>query len=158
MGLLGMVGSRVLTGLTRVLVKRQPDLFDRLGSHRTKRFLIEPTDLPVAFILTPGTQSPIVRVSLVGDRPPHDARIAGSFLMLLRMIDGQLDGDAMFFSRALAVEGQVEAVVCLRNALDDLDGSVLDELASAFGHPGRIVLRSLRRACRAYAGSDGYPA
>lgn len=50
-----------------------------------------------------------------------------------------------FFSRDLIVEGDTEAVVCLRNALDDLDGSITDDVARFFGPPGRAGLSCLRR-------------
>ena len=49
------------------------------------------------------------------------------------MIDGALDGDALFFSRDLQVSGDTEAVVVLRNALDDVEGSALDSVIAAFG-------------------------
>ena len=46
-------------------------------------------------------------------------RIAGPLLGLIGLIDGTYDGDALFFSRDLVVEGDVEAVLALRNAIDD---------------------------------------
>ena len=60
------------------------------------------------------------------------------------MVDGRLDGDALFFSRDLQVSGDTEAVVSLRNALDDLEGSVADDVAAVFGTPGRFALGGLR--------------
>jgi len=60
-------------------------------------------------------------------------RFAGKFFDLLDMIDGSLDGDALFFSRALQVSGDTEAVVALRNALDDFEGSALDSVVASFG-------------------------
>ena len=38
-----------------------------------------------------------------------------------------------------------EAVVRLRNALDDMDGSIAQEAADMFGPPGRAILSRLRR-------------
>ena len=63
------------------------------------------------------------------------------------MIDGSLDGDALFFSRDLRVSGDTEAVVALRNALDDLQGSALDSVLEAFGplsKPAALGLAALR--------------
>jgi len=77
--------------------------------------------------------------------PEHDARISGSFLDLLMLVDGDLDGDALFFSRNLTITGNTEAVVCLRNALDDIDDSIAEEVADMFGRPGRAALTALRR-------------
>ena len=52
---------------------------------------------------------------------------------LFDLIDGSLDGDALFFSRKLRVTGDTEAVVALRNALDDVDGGVVESITRAFG-------------------------
>lgn len=66
-------------------------------------------------------------------------------MTLLGMIDGRYDGDALFFTRDLCVEGDTEAVVCLRNALDDVDGSIADDVASFFGATGQRFLKVARR-------------
>jgi predicted lipid carrier protein YhbT len=65
--------------------------------------------------------------------PASHARIAGSFLDLFDLIDGSLDGDALFFSRKLRVTGDTEAAVALRNALDDVEGGVVESITRAFG-------------------------
>ena len=62
------------------------------------------------------------------------------------MVDGQLDGDALFFTRELVVEGDTEAVVCLRNAIDDTEGSIAEDTANLFGFSGRNALKLLRKA------------
>ena len=67
-------------------------------------------------------------------------------MLLLELMDSEEDGDAAFFSRDLEVIGDTEAVVRLRNALDDVDGSIAEETAAMFGAPGRAVLARLRRA------------
>jgi len=45
----------------------------------------------------------------------------------------------------LEITGDTEAVVRLRNALDDVDGSIAEETAAMFGPPGRAILARLRR-------------
>jgi predicted lipid carrier protein YhbT len=63
------------------------------------------------------------------------------------MIDGALDGDALFFSRDLRVSGDTEAVVALRNALDDFEGSALDSVVRSFGllsAPAALALSAVR--------------
>jgi predicted lipid carrier protein YhbT len=81
------------------------------------------------------------------EAPPHDAAIAGTFFNLLDMIDGSQDGDALFFSRNLKVTGDTEAVVALRNALDDFEGSALDSVVGSFGplaKPAALIVSGLR--------------
>lgn len=135
----------VLSRLARRIARQRPELFSRLGHHCNKNFLIDPVNLPFMFLLRPRPEAPLLRAHRRTARPEHDACIAGSLLSLLDMIDGRLDGDALFFSRSLTIEGDIEAVVTLRNALDDLDGSVADDLANAFGLPGRLALALFRR-------------
>lgn len=130
------------------ILRRHPGLFQRLGPHRQTRFLIDPLNLPLALLLVPDPDRPLLRAVRRHEPVPHDARIAGSALTLLDMIDGRLDGDALFFTRDLQVTGDTEAVVSLRNTLDDLDGSVADDAAAMAGPAGRAILGFLRRLRR----------
>ncbi len=52
---------------------------------------------------------------------PSDVVIRGPILLLLGILDGSLDGDALFFHRAISVSGRTEAVVALRNAIEDAE-------------------------------------
>jgi len=123
------------------------ELFGRLGPHAGKKFLIDPTNLPFVLVLQPDPARPRLVARRRHPVPLHDAAITGTFGVLFAMIDGRLDGDALFFSRDLMVSGDTEAVVALRNALDDLDENVVDNLASAFGPlsaPARLAASVLR--------------
>ena len=123
-----------------------PDMFNRLGPHRHAYFLIDPVNLPFVLVLHPDPEDLSLRAWSRKSAPVYDARISGKFLDLLRLVDGDQDGDALFFSRDLDITGNTEAVVCLRNALDDVDGSIAQMLADMFGPPGRLTLHTLRRA------------
>lgn len=123
--ILGRIGAHV--------AKSRPGLFSRLGPHAGKRFVIDAIDLPFALLLVPDVKDTRLTAFRRHDTPRHDARIAGTFLNLLDMIGGSLDGDALFFSRDLHIAGDVEAVVALRNALDDCEGTIVDTVVSAFG-------------------------
>lgn len=136
-------------GLRRIAVRvfgARPELAARLGEHKSRRFLIDPVNLPFAFLLRPDPDNVLLEAVRRRPEPAHDARIAGTFLTLLDMVDGRLDGDALFFSRDLQVTGDTEAVVSLRNALDDAEGSPADDVAALYGPPGRLLLRNLRAA------------
>lgn len=122
----------------------RPDIFNRIGPHTNKVFLIDPINIPFVFILTPQRENPNLKILSRNKIPEHDARISATFLTLFKMIDGQLDGDALFFTRDLTIEGDTEAVVCLRNALDDLDGSIIDDIATLFPILGAPVLSFLQ--------------
>ncbi len=137
--ILGHIASHVATN--------RPELFARLGPHARKHFLIDPTDLPFVLVLSPDNSRPQLRAYRRYEKPAHDAVIAGKFMILLDMIDGTLDGDALFFSRDLRVSGDTEAVVALRNALDDFEGSALDSVVGSFGplaKPAALAVSALR--------------
>lgn len=142
----------LLAHMANHVARSRPELFARLGPHTTKRFLIDPIDLPFVLILIPNAQHPHLVAHRRGQAPAHDVAIAGTFFKLLDMASGSLDGDALFFSRDLRIAGDVEAVVTLRNALDDFDGNVIDTILSGFGPLGKPAalglsgLRSIQRA------------
>lgn len=139
----------LLGRIIRRAAENRPELFGRLGIHQNKTYLIDPTNMPFIFFLTPHATQPRLRACRRGRySASYDARIAGTFLTLLNMIDGNLDGDALFFTRDLIVEGDTEAIVVLRNALDDLDGSIVDDLAGQFGPLGRATASILRHIGR----------
>jgi predicted lipid carrier protein YhbT len=125
----------------RLLVRRivdhlahsHPALFDRLGSYQTRRFLIDPTDLPFVFLLEPRRDAPRMQVLRRTALPASDARIAGPFAALAGMLQGTLDGDALFFSGDIIIEGDTEAVLALRNAADDAEIDLISEICALAG-------------------------
>lgn len=146
------VGSLVLSPLQPLLgmvVKRlaadNPGILSRLHVHQRTKFIIDPVDFPFVLFLWPRTDALLLEARPRSPLPPHDARIAGKFLHLVRLIDSEEDGDAMFFSRDLTISGDTEAIVTLRNALDDIEGSLVDRVADLLGPPGRLALVVIRR-------------
>lgn len=111
----------LLTLSLRSLARRRPGLFERLGEHATARYLIDPTDLPLAFCVVPDAEAALVRVTGKKSTAPCDVVIRGPILMLLGILDGTLDGDALFFHRTISISGRTEAVVALRNAIEDAE-------------------------------------
>ena len=139
----------VLNRIVRGVASRQAGLFERLGRHATTTYLVDPTNLPVVLILNPDPQAPRLRVFWRASAPAGDCRIAGSFLTLLALVDGRRDGDAVFFSRDLAVTGDIDAVVTLRNALDDLDVTLVEDIIAAAG-PLRPPLAAAMQVLRSF--------
>lgn len=123
----------ILIRIGNSFARSRPELFTRLGTHSKKCFLIDPLDMPFVLALWPRKDAASLRAFRRHDEPAHDARISGTFLDLFGMIDGELDGDALFFSRTLDVRGDTEAIVALRNALDDVEGGAVNGIAAAFG-------------------------
>ncbi|TCP22474.1 ubiquinone anaerobic biosynthesis accessory factor UbiT [Rhodovulum adriaticum] len=135
----------ILKRVVHKIAADNPDMFDRLGQHRHAYFLIDPVDVPLMLYLRPDPEALDFRAINRRNPPPHIARISGKFLDLLTLMDTEQDGDALFFSRDLIVTGDTEAVVCLRNALDDVEDPIAESVADMFGAPGRMALNTLRR-------------
>lgn len=119
----------VLTMLSRQLMQRHPGLQRRLGDHAQRRFLLDLTDLPFLLLLEPGGAAPRVTAHSRRRPPMHDTRITGLTAAFLGMMHGSLDGDALFFSRDLVIEGDTAAGLALRNAIDDAELDLTAELS-----------------------------
>ena len=132
------------------LAERHPSLFSRLDEHAPKTFLIDPIDVSIAFVLRPDPAMP--RLEAVKRAPDgaivaaYDARIAGPLAALVGMVHGAFDGDALFFSRDIVIEGDTEAVLALRNAVDDAEIDLADEVAAVTGSASKFVAEIFRRA------------
>lgn len=123
----------LLEHIVATVAKRRPELFTRLGDNCKKRFLINPTNLPFFLLLTPDPDRPQLRAFNRGRDIEYDVCISASFRNLLKMIDSQTDSDALFFNRDLSISGDTEAIVALRNALDDMDTTLARDVAASFG-------------------------
>lgn len=128
-----------------IMMRRHPSVFERLSGLGRPTFLIEPRELPFGFLLRPGEARP--RIEIVADPSviQPTARIRGSLRTLIELLEGRIDGDALFFSRELTVEGSTEAVVALRNAVDGADVDVVADLLSILGplsRPARGIVHA----------------
>lgn len=144
-----------LTLAVRRLAWRRPELFERLGALATRTVAVVPTDLPIAFLVAPAGERATVEVVHPDQAVDAAARIRAPLLVLLGLLDGTYDGDALFFSRDLVIDGETEAVVALRNALDDAELTPA-ELLGLKGTLGRLVERAVGEglgAARRFAGA-----
>lgn len=136
--------ERVARLIFSSVLKAHPDLFERLGDYRQTRYRFSPADLPLHFIVVPETRQ--LTVSR-GHPPVADAAMTGPLVLLLGLLEGRCDADALFFSRDLTVTGDMEAMLALRNALDDsaIDLPLtLGTLAGPFSALVAGVARSIR--------------
>lgn len=123
----------VLSRIVRHVASAQPTMFERLGEHCAKTFVIDAEELPFVLLVVPLPENPQMRALRRPVSAAYDVRVRAPFSTLLDMIDGRADSDALFFNRDLHIEGDTEAVVALRNALDDMDKSLVDEVLESFG-------------------------
>jgi len=111
----------LLSLLVRRLVARRPDLLRRLGAVVQVPIAIIPDDLPHAFLLSLKEGDSRVSICAKEDVGTAQAIVRAPLLVLLGLMDGTYDGDAMFFSRDLRIEGKTEYVLALRNTLEEAD-------------------------------------
>lgn len=124
----------VLSLIARRLIARHPSLIGRLGEYASASFAIDPTDLPLCLVLHPHPTR--ARIVVHRTTPPADARIAGPLAALLGLVHGAYDGDALFFSRDVVIEGNTSAALALRNAIDDAELDLGAEIAALAGPLG----------------------
>ena len=136
--------------LLRRLARAEPRLIAALAALPPTRIGIAAAELPYRLVLGFGgapisLRRPAIAASGAGE-PPPDATMAGRLGALIALLEGRIDGDALFFARDLTVTGNSAAVVALRNTLDrhaiDLAGTALG-LLGPFARPARAAGRRL---------------
>ncbi len=120
-----------LSLLAKCLSRRHAAILDRLQPIAGKNFSIKITDLGVILLLSVRPNE--VTVQILQQARPCDVGIEGTLPVLVALLEGDLDGDALFFSRDLQVDGNTEALLTLRNALDSEDFSLKRELLNISG-------------------------
>jgi predicted lipid carrier protein YhbT len=123
------LADMALQRLSQGIIDAHPELVGRMGPHMSATFLIDPLDLPIQFCVRLDSQTPII----CHRRPTScawDARIAGPIATLLAMIHSRFDGDALFFSRKITIEGDTDAILAMRNAIDAAEIDLPMELAN----------------------------
>ena len=114
--------------------RRYAGVFARLADLGETLFLIDPTDLPVAFQLRPAGAHPMLALHKgVSEQSGAAATIRAPLPTLIALMEGRIDGDTAFFGRDLAIEGDMAAVLTLRNALEEGDIRIAETLIEAAG-------------------------
>jgi predicted lipid carrier protein YhbT len=143
-----------LSVMMRLMTSRHRDVFDRMADYADAVFIIDPIDLPVCLAMQLDARAPVLRVATEQDTAGAAARIQGPVAQLIALLEGRIDGDALFFSRQLVVEGDTEAIVALRNAVDGEDIDLRAELVRAAGPFSAIAAALLNHLERTYARAD----
>lgn len=126
----------------RRVLSKHPSLFEQLDAYRQRRFGFVPTDLPLAFVARPADGRISVHRKPLRDKV--DVSVEAPFGILLDLLQGKADGDALFFSRDIQVEGDMEALLALRNSLDDARVDLVDDVIGK-GSPLAPIMRTVMR-------------
>jgi len=123
----------VFDGVLKMLRRRHPDILDRMADYASKPVCIDPVDLPFVILLDPNPDEPRLTVRREIDPQEVAATIHGPLEVLLALAEGKVDGDALFFTRRLVIEGDTEVVVALRNAIDGAGIDLINDISAELG-------------------------
>lgn len=156
LGLVPRLGRRasdaLLARLLRLLADRHPRAFEALREMPDARVLIEPVDAPVALLMRVGPELSLHALPRGGNGMGEalgdagaDAIVRGPYDKLLDLLEGRIDGDALFFRRELSISGDTALILALRNTLDGEDEMDLVAGAASIAGPLARALPVLRR-------------
>lgn len=155
LGLVPKLGRRtsdaLLARLLGLLAERHPRAFDALREMPDARVLIEPVDAPVALLMRLGHDLSLHALARGADGVGEaadavaDAVIRGPYARLLDLLEGRIDGDALFFRRELSISGDTALILALRNTLDGEEEMDLVADAASIAGPLARALPVLRR-------------
>lgn len=126
--------NQMLKGMMRLMHIKHGEVFERLNTIEKPLYCIDPTDLPLVFLLDANAIAPTLKAfKNPKETQKATATIRGPLATLMALLEGEIDGDALFFTRTLQIEGDTEAVLALRNAVDGSEINLRADFSSAFG-------------------------
>lgn len=139
----------------RRLERRHPGVFERLSELGDRSFAVHPVELPFALRLAFQDGVPTLRACPAAEADRADGVVRGPLVALVALMEGRIDGDALFFARTLSFSGDTAAVVALRNALDGAGIDLFEDLLASLGIFSAPARRLLERASRLVRRLDG---
>jgi predicted lipid carrier protein YhbT len=136
--------ARAVGALLRGMERAHPKLFQNLARLKPSIVHVDPADLPHRFELKyGGDEKPAVRILEKTGEGAADATIKGNLDILLNLLEGRIDGDALFFTRGLVITGDTAAIVALRNTLDREEIDLFSDITGMFGPFAKPAGRAL---------------
>lgn len=130
--------SLVLQKTANQVYQRHPNAIERLQPIAGTRFYVTITNLPINVLMVFNNNRIQVDCNL-RYLPEADVAITGSYQALVQIFEGSSDADSLFFSRDINIKGNIEALVTLRNALDNEEIDLVAELSPKFGSYSGII-------------------
>ena len=135
-----------LAAMMRGMQRQHAPLFKRLTRMAPTTILFDPVDTPYGFLLTIASSG--IRLEPVARDTKAAARISGELVALIHLLEGRIDSDTLFFSRAISISGDTAVTVAFRNTLDGEPISLLDDalrMTGPFAAPARRTVLKLDR-------------
>ena len=135
-----------------LMTRRHPSVFRKLAKFSGHRVLIVPDELGFAFELSLDAENPTL-VARPKNAPLDCAStICGTLPGLIGLLEGRIDGDALFFSREIVIQGDTELVLTLRNAVDGAGIDLVEDFCSLLGPAAGPAEIACRRAVMVASG------
>lgn len=125
--------ARLARDLEDTLARHHPKLGERLREAEGKTYRFTLTDLPIDAQIKVSQARLQVRVLGKADNSPSDVRVSGRMTSLFDLLQGERDGDALFFTRDIQTSGDTEVLLILRNALENEDIDLLELVSQRWG-------------------------
>ena len=135
--------SLALQRVANRIYQQHPDAAERLESIYGTRFLVTITNLPFRCLITVFSRHVAVDCNLRYP-PSADVCVSGNYQALAQIFEGDADADSLFFSRDIQIQGNIEALVTLRNALDNEEINIVSELTPHFGRFAGVANEALQ--------------
>ncbi len=134
--------ERGVRTFTHRLNTLHPGLRERLSEANGKSFALVLPDMPFNAMLE--VEGGELELTMLGKSLPlrADVTLHGTSTTFIALLEGRTDGDALFFSRDLRVEGDTEALLVLRNALDNEQINLRKTFFSVFGALSGMAARA----------------
>jgi len=113
--------EKIFKLILKKIIAKNPNVFKRMGEYAGDKFLIKITDLPFVVVIDTSPKAPNIYVRRDADNLEIAATVTAPILSHVKMLTGELDGDALFFAREIRISGSTESVLALRNAVDSMD-------------------------------------
>jgi predicted lipid carrier protein YhbT len=139
--------QKFLQKAINTMQQQHPSVFEKLANDNLD-FIIDATDLPFAFYLNPSKVE--LKAFYRGEITNTSATIKGKLIDLLMLFEGEKDGDAMFFSKELVIEGSTAAIVNLRNTIDGEDMNIIDDLSNIVAPYNEIFKKTSHLVIKAH--------
>lgn len=141
-----MLLSRLINFFLKQVERQYPTISNRLQPLGKCCFHIIPTDFWFTFLVTLDNGKATAQVLRKEQAVLNaTATISGDLLSFVKLLEGSVDGDALFFSRRLIIEGDTEATLTLRNAVDSADLSIKTILAESSGFMKPFIKDAMTR-------------
>lgn len=137
--------------LTNLFVKQHPRVISKMAKFTPCRMVLIPIDMPFCFFVefTPDD----LNINIIDNNAfsgDNLTCIKSSLELFVKMLEGNLDGDALFFSRKLSIEGDTTSIVALRNILEAESINIKDDIEETLGVFSKLFYFVNNIACGIY--------